>query len=381
MTTPRMSLTQSRSRARRRRPLRARAGGACARRSRLAIVGVGRRRVLRSQQSAHAAASRNARAPSTRRSAPPAPLLRGGPAALAPGAHAQRDRRAAAQPRAARLPLTRRARGCCSTSSTGRVLWEHEPHERMRDREPHEDDDRADRRRVRAAGRARAVTSRAVDTAARRSACSRSAGTCRSRACSTACCFPRATTRPSRSPQHVAGSVARFVARMNAEAARLGMGCTRYSSPLGLLRRRQLLLRGRPRGARPRRPRAAAHRAHHAHARRRPAVPDQGRQAVPLQQQPAADLPLSRHHRHEDRLHARRRALPGRHRRARTACASASCCCTRPRPATQARQLLDDALRGASTTSTRCPSRRSPPAPDRRARDAAREWYRSLTAD
>jgi D-alanyl-D-alanine carboxypeptidase len=33
--------------------------------------------------------------------------------------------------------------------------------------------------------------------------------------------------------EHVAGSVARFVARMNARAARLGMGCTRFSSPSG----------------------------------------------------------------------------------------------------------------------------------------------------
>ena len=33
--------------------------------------------------------------------------------------------------------------------------------------------------------------------------------------------------------QHVAGSVAAFVQRMNVEAARLGLGCTRYSSPHG----------------------------------------------------------------------------------------------------------------------------------------------------
>jgi D-alanyl-D-alanine carboxypeptidase (penicillin-binding protein 5/6) len=33
--------------------------------------------------------------------------------------------------------------------------------------------------------------------------------------------------------QHVAGSVSRFVARMNEQAARLGLGCTRYSSPSG----------------------------------------------------------------------------------------------------------------------------------------------------
>ncbi len=33
--------------------------------------------------------------------------------------------------------------------------------------------------------------------------------------------------------QHVSGSISAFVARMNQEAARLGMGCTRYSSPSG----------------------------------------------------------------------------------------------------------------------------------------------------
>ncbi len=33
--------------------------------------------------------------------------------------------------------------------------------------------------------------------------------------------------------QHVAGTVDRFVARMNVEAAKLGMGCTHYSSPSG----------------------------------------------------------------------------------------------------------------------------------------------------
>ena len=33
--------------------------------------------------------------------------------------------------------------------------------------------------------------------------------------------------------QHVAGTVNKFVVRMNAEAAKLGLGCTRYSSPSG----------------------------------------------------------------------------------------------------------------------------------------------------
>ncbi len=35
--------------------------------------------------------------------------------------------------------------------------------------------------------------------------------------------------------QHIAGSVSGFVGRMNAEAAKLGLGCTRYSSPSGYL--------------------------------------------------------------------------------------------------------------------------------------------------
>jgi serine-type D-Ala-D-Ala carboxypeptidase (penicillin-binding protein 5/6) len=35
--------------------------------------------------------------------------------------------------------------------------------------------------------------------------------------------------------QHVAGSASRFVVRMNEEAAKLGMGCTRYSSPSGYI--------------------------------------------------------------------------------------------------------------------------------------------------
>jgi len=37
--------------------------------------------------------------------------------------------------------------------------------------------------------------------------------------------------------QHVAGSVSRFVERMNREAAHLGLGCTRFSSPSGFIDR------------------------------------------------------------------------------------------------------------------------------------------------
>ena len=64
--------------------------------------------------------------------------------------------------------------------------------------------------------------------------------------------------------------------------------------PLRLLQPRQLLLRRRPRRARPRRPRTAPHRQHRPHLHGRPALPHQGRQALPLQQQPPAHLPLSR---------------------------------------------------------------------------------------
>jgi D-alanyl-D-alanine carboxypeptidase len=37
--------------------------------------------------------------------------------------------------------------------------------------------------------------------------------------------------------EHISGTVNRFVLRMNAEAARLGLGCTRYSSPSGYMDR------------------------------------------------------------------------------------------------------------------------------------------------
>ncbi len=117
--------------------------------------------------------------------------------------------------------------------------------------------------------------------------------------------------------EHVSHRVSTFVHLMNTEAAGLGMGCTRYSSPSGyydhgnyscaadlaMLAREDLL---QPRIARVTRTLSAAL-----------PVPDQGREAVPLQQQPAADLPLPRHDGPEDGLHRSRRSLPGRHGRTR----------------------------------------------------------------
>ena len=103
------------------------------------------------------------------------------------------------------------------------------------------------------------VTRQAVDSRrleGRRAAAR--AATCAWRACSTACCCRRATTPP------IALAAARrrhastaFVARMNAEAARAGAGLHALLLAVGLLRQGQLLLRGRPRRARPRRPRSS----------------------------------------------------------------------------------------------------------------------------
>ncbi len=141
--------------------------------------------------------------------------------------------------------------------------------------------------------------------------------------------------------QHVAGTVHAFVARMNQEAAKLGLGCTRYSSPSGYYNASNFS--------------CAADLAVLAHVDMQqpriakvmgtyqadPALPDQGRQALPLQQQPPADLQVSRRHRHEDRLDRSRRALPRRHRRAPRRAPRRDRARLRTNPAPRTRQLLD----------------------------------------
>ena len=201
---------------------------------------------------------------------------------------------------------------------TGQVLWQQQPLHPPAHRQPDEDDDRAADGRILAAGRARArdqgrrssqpgskvgVLPRGQARAPGEHAL-RSAAALRQRR--------RRRARPAR------GSAAcnRFVMRMNAEAAQAGDGLHALFLAVGLLRPVQLHLRRRPGCARPRRSAAVAHRVDHAHLHRRAAVPDQGRAAVPVQQQPAADLRLSRADRPEDRLHASRRTLPGGDRRA-----------------------------------------------------------------
>ena len=135
------------------------------------------------------------------------------------------------------------------------------------------------------------------------------------------------------------GSVKRFVRYMNEKAEELGLVCTRFSSPSGFVDKgnhscagdlaaiARAVLRSRgwrgscaPRGG--------------------PAVPDQGREALPLQQQPAAAAGLPGHDRRQDRLHGRRRPLPGRHGAPRADPARRRAA-RLPDPGKQAMQLLD----------------------------------------
>ena len=113
---------------------------------------------------------------------------------------------------------------------------------------------------------------------------------------------------------HVARTQSRFIALMNQRAQALGLRCTHFTTVSGIVDQgnyscaqdlaliahlvlEQPLLAGIV-GSRS----------------RDPALPDQGRKALSLQQQPAAGAPLSRHRRGQDRLHRRGRAVPGRHR-------------------------------------------------------------------
>ncbi len=117
---------------------------------------------------------------------------------------------------------------------------------------------------------------------------------------------------------HVAHTQPRFVAMMNAKAQALGLKCTHYVSPHGLepgnrscaadlATLSRIVLRT---------PAAGQHRP--PGPCRRP-LPDQGRQAVAEQHQPAAAGGLSGHDRPEDRRHRRGRALLHSDREARLA--------------------------------------------------------------
>ena len=85
--------------------------------------------------------------------------------------------------------------------------------------------------------------------------------------------------------QHVAGNAKSFVARMNAEAAaKLGMGCTRYSSPSGFYDAGNFAADLAELADAD--PRPAADRASRAPLLGGAAIPDQGWQALPYNNNP-----------------------------------------------------------------------------------------------
>ena len=207
------------------------------------------------------------------------------------------------------------------------------PDARAADRLADEDDDRAAGRRARAAGREGADhQGGAAPTRARASACCRSGkwiGVEHDALRAAAAVRQRRgdRARPARRRRH--GPALRGDDE-RARRRRWASSCTRFTSPDGFVDRGNHSCAARPRGARPRGAAPAAARAHRAQRQARAAVPDQGRQDLPLQPQPAAAAGLPRHDRRQDRLHGRRRPLPGGDRPARPRCGSASCCCTRP---------------------------------------------------
>ena len=164
--------------------------------------------------------------------------------------------------------------------------------------------------------------------------------------------------------QHVAGTVRRFVKEMNEEAARLGLGCTHYSSPSGYYDARNYSCAAdlaELAHVDSQQPRIASD---HAHRQRGAALPDQGRQAVPVQQQSAAlygypgTTGLKTGYTEAGRQRAWWRP------RSATGCAWGWCCCTRSNcPARQAAALLDAAFEHVYRQAPiPCLTRRCPPA-------------------
>ena len=267
--------------------------------------------------------ARDAEKPRSRRAgaeaeAPPAPLQE------PDGAAGRRRDGALAARRAARGPARRgrdrlqapAALGAAVRPRHGPRAVAARPDAGAADRQPDQDDDRARGRRAGAAGRegAHHQGGAALPGLGRR-ACSRAASGSASTRCCTACCCRPATTRRSRShsaPRAAASK--RFVRYMNEKAEEMGLVCTRFSSPSGIVDERQPLVRRGPRGDRPRRAARAA-----AGADRR-AAPG-GRSRSRSRAGGCGSTTTTRccgglpgHDRPQDRLHRGRGALPGRHR-------------------------------------------------------------------
>ena len=259
-----------------------------------------------------------------------------------------------------RFHRTRRARAMLFNLDTGQVLWARNPYIAPAHREPDEDDDRAAHRQVRARPTHPCSSpARRSTRPARRSACCRSARHVRLESMLYGLLLPSGNDAAVALAQHVAGSVNRFVARMNAEAAQLGPRLHPLLLAVGLLRPGQLHLRRRPRGCSP----TWTSRSRGSRASRAPTPPVlpfpikggklylYNNNPLLIYGYPGADGP-------EDRLHRSGRTLPRRDRRApRRAPGRRAAALARARHAGQ-RAARHRASR-TSTTSRCGPSRRS----------------------
>ena len=187
-------------------------------------------------------------------------------------------------------------RRCCSTS-TPAACCGGATRRGAADRLADEDDDRAGRRRPRAAEGSRCrITKEALAYRGRASAAARAASGSASTRCSTGCCCRRATTPRSRSPSARRQQRA-ALRRADERAGRSRWACCartsrrpsgfidagNHSCAVDLAALARAVLASR------------AWRGSSARRQADPAVPDQGRQALPLQQQPAAARGLPGH--------------------------------------------------------------------------------------
>lgn len=117
--------------------------------------------------------------------------------------------------------------------STGQVLWQHNPHERLRIASLTKMMTALLTVRSASPNAAVLVTRQAVNSAGSKVGVLPLGHHVRVETMLYGLMLPSGNDAAIALAQHVSGSITRFVARMNAEAARLGMGCTHYSSPSG----------------------------------------------------------------------------------------------------------------------------------------------------
>ena len=132
------------------------------------------------------------------------------------------------------------------------------------------------------------------------------------------------------------GSEKRFVRYMNEKAEQMGLLCTRFSTPSGIKDEGNHSCAGRPR--RDRAARCCASRGWRGSSSAREAIlpfPIKGGRLWLYNHNPLLRASYPGTTGLEDRLHGRRGPLPGRHGAPRSRSSSASCCSTRPTPASR----------------------------------------------